>query len=327
MRLIFDTLPIGLLTLDAAGRVQPDRSTATAELLGRHDLDGADLGELLLPGAPNTSLRRRLADYLQIVRSGTIEAEELDEVNPVKTVTVPRTNGPLVLRLRFYSIEHGSGTTRRFRRETGAPPESGGVLVTLSDISDERRLAAEVERSQADYEQLKAMAEDVELFHGFIQRLRAMVRQLSERWARMGTTPDRVQLSDLQRNVRALRSGGELFGLSSLEQVTRTFDAELTRYIGMGNLSDVEVRRCRYGVADLEAAVLGIERQFHALLGPAEDPAAAPTAFPTRGRVPASREELRVAKRASLVQLAGLLVQPVRSGPAATTPMGGPRGR
>jgi two-component system chemotaxis sensor kinase CheA len=143
----------------------------------------------------------------------------------------------------------------------------------------------------------------------------------------MGTTPDRVQLNDLQRNVRALRGGGELFGLSSLEQVTRTFDAELTRYIGMGNLSDVEVRRCRYGVADLEAAVIGIERQFHALLGTAEDPAAAPTAFPNRGRVPASREELRVAKRASLVQLAGLLVQPVRSGLAATTRMVVPMAR
>lgn len=327
MRLIFDTLPIGLLTLDPQGRIQPDRSIATAEMLGRHDLDGVDFGELLVPGAPGATLRRRLADHLQIVRSGTIEPDGLDEVNPLKMVTVQRPNGPLVLRLRFYSIEHGPGTTRRFKRETGGLPESSGVLVTLTDISDERRLAAEVERSHADYEQLKAMAEDVDLFHGFLVRVRAMVKQLSELSARMGSAPDHVQLTDLQRGVRALRSGGATFGLAGLEQTTRAFDTELTRYVAMANLSDMEVRRCRYGVADLEAAVIAIERQFRSLLGAEEAENAQPTTFNQRTQAPPGREELRVAKRATLVQLAGLLVQPVRTGLAATTRMVVPMAR
>lgn len=317
MRLIFDTLPIGLLTLDPHGRIQPDRSIATTELLGRHDLDGVDFGELLAPGAQGAVLRSRLADYLQIVRSGAIEPEELDEVNPMKVVTVQRTNGPLVLRLRFYSIEHGSGTTRRFKRETGGLPESSGVLVTITDISDERRLAAEVERSHADYEQLKAMAEDVELFHSFLGHLRALVKQLSDLSARMGSAPDRVQLSDLQRGVRALRSGGATFGLAGLEQATRSFDGELTRYLGMAHLSEMEVRRCRYGVADLEAAVIAIERQFRALLGGEDATSAATVPFAQRPATAPDRGDLRVAKRATLVQLAGQLVQPARIGLAA----------
>ena len=328
MRLIFDTLPIGLVTLDPQGRIQPDRSIATADLLGRHDLDGVDLGELLVPGTSGAILRRRLADHLQIVRGGTIDVDELDDVNPLKMVTVQRPNGPLVLRLRFYSIEHGSGTTRRFRRETGGLPESSGVLVTLTDISDERRLAAEVERSHADYEQLKAMAEDVELFHGFLVRLRAMVKQLSDLSARMGSAPDRVQLTDLQRGVRALRSGGAIFGLVGLEQTAQGFDGELTRYIAMAHLSDQEVRRCRYGVADLEASVIAIERQFRALLGAEESANAQQSAaFNQRSQSPSSREELRVAKRATLVQLAGLLVQPVRTGLAATIRLAVPMAR
>lgn len=327
MRLIFDTLPIGLLTLDPAGRIQPDRSIATADLLGRSDLDGVDFGELLLPGPQGALMRRRLADHLAIVRSGTIDGDELDEVNPLKVVTVQRTNGPLVLRLRFYSIEHGSGTTKRFKRETGTLPESTGVLVTLTDISDERRLAAEVERSQSDYAQLKAMAEDVELFHGFLQRMRAMVQQLSDLSARMGSAPDRVQLTDMQRGVRALRSGGAIFGLASLEQAARAFDAELTRFLGMAHLSDAEVRRCRYGVADLEASVIAIERQFRALLGTEEAQPVVPASFGQRPQKPASREELRAEKRASLVLLAGLLVQPVRTGLAPTTRMVVPMAR
>jgi Histidine kinase-, DNA gyrase B-, and HSP90-like ATPase len=327
MRLIFDTLPIGLLTLDPSGKIQPDRSSATAELLGRHDLDGVDLGELLVPGAGGAIMRRRLADHLQIVRSGSIDADEVEDVNPLKIVTVQRTNGPLVLRLRFYSIEHGSGTSRRFRREIGGLPESSGVLVTLSDISDERRLAEEVERSHSDYEQLKAMAEDLELFHGFLQRLRAMVKQLSDLSARMGSSPDHVQLTDLQRNVRALRAGGAIFGLAPLESSARSFDLELTRYVGMANLSDVEVRRCRYGVADMEAAVIAIERQFRALLGNEELAAVPQVTFGQRAPELTSREGLRVSKRAMLVQLAGLLVQPVRVGLAATTRMVVPMAR
>lgn len=319
MRMIFDTLPIGLLSLDTQGRIQPDRSSATGDLFGRHDLDGLDLGELLAPGPQGVVTRRRLSDYLAIVRAGTVDAEQLDDINPVKAVTVQRANGPSVLRLQFYSMEHGRTTTRRLRRDPGGVADASGVLVTISDISDERRLAAEVERSQSDYQQLKAMAEDVDLFHGFLVNIRGLVRQLNDLSGRMGSAPDRVHLSDLQRSVRALRSGGEIFELVGLEQAARSFDAELVRYLGMANLSDAEVRRCRYGVADLEAAVMAIERQFRALLGHEEEAAVtAPQRTGHRGPPPRTQEELRVAKRSTLVQLAGLLVQPVRIGLAAT---------
>jgi PAS domain-containing protein len=315
MRLIFDTLPIGLLSVDTLGRIQPDRSSATAELLGRPDLEGLDLGDLLVPGSSNLTTRRRLSDYLAIVRGGTIDAVGLDEVNPLKTVTVQRANGPIVLRLHFYSLENSTDARRPPNISLGVV-ESSGVLVTFTDISDERRLAAEAEKSQLDYQQLKAMAEDVDLFHGFLVNIRGLVKQLNELSGRMGTAPDRVQLRDMQRNIRALRSGGEIFGLATLEQAARNFDVELVRYLGMNHLSDVEVRRCRFGVADLEAAVIAVERQFRALLG-SQDESAGKNIMSTsgqRGGQPRAQVDLRVSKRSTLVQLAGLLVQPARIG-------------
>lgn len=324
MRLIFDTLPIGLLSVDTLGRIQPDRSSATAELLGRPDLEGLDLGDLLVPGSSNLTTRRRLSDYLAIVRGGTIDAAGLDEVNPLKTVTVQRANGPIVLRLHFYSLEKSTDAHLPQNISLGVV-ESSGVLVTLTDISDERRLAAEAEKSQLDYQQLKAMAEDVDLFHGFLVNIRGLVKQLNELSGRMGTAPDRVQLRDMQRNIRALRSGGEIFGLATLEQAARNFDVELVRYLGMNHLSDVEVRRCRFGVADLEAAVIAVERQFRALLG-SQDESAGKNIMSTsgqrggqRGGQPRAQVDLRVSKRSTLVQLAGLLVQPARIGLAPST--------
>ena len=315
MRLIFDTLPIGLLSVDALGRIQPDRSSATAELLGRPDLEGLDLGDLLAPGPANLTLRRRLSDYLAIVRGGTIEAAGLDDVNPLKIVTVQRASGPVVLRLHFYSLEN-SADTRRPQNYSSGVVEASGVLVTLSDISDERRLAAEAEKSRLDYQQLKAMAEDVDLFHGFLVNIRGLVKQLNELSGRMGTAPDRVQLRDMQRNIRALRSGGEIFGLAALEQASRNFDVELVRYLGMNHLSDVEVRRCRFGVADLEAAVIAVERQFRALLGSQDESAGKNmrSSSGQRGGQPRAQVDPRVSKRSTLVQLAGLLVQPARIG-------------
>jgi hypothetical protein len=326
MRLIFDTLPIGLLSLDEQGRIQPERSTATAELLGRHDLDGLDLGEMVAPGASGAITRNRLTDFLQIVRSGSIDPGELDEVNPVKFITVQRSNGPLILRLRFYRIENGSNTTRHFRRETGVLSEAGGILVTLTDISDERRLAEEVQRSHADFAKLKAMAEDVDLFHGFLERVRMLVTQLNDLSVRMGSAPTRVQLRDLQRNVRALRISAEAFGLAPLEQVARNFDGELVRFIGLANLSDVEVRRCRYGVADLEAAVIAIERQFRVMMGDGGATTAVP-AVPGRARPTIDVGQVRVAKRNSLVRLTGLQMQPVRVALAPSIRMAMPMAR
>lgn len=320
MRLIFDTLPIGLLSVDVLGRIQPERSNATAELLGRHDLEGLDLGDLLAPSPSNLTLRRRLSDYLAIVRGGTVDAVGLDEVNPLKMVTVQRANGPIVLRLHFYSMEN-STDVHRTRSDANGVVEANGVLVTLTDISDERRLAAAAEQSQLDYQQLKAMAEDVDLFHGFLVNIRSLVKQMNELSGRMGTAPDRVQLSDMQRKVRALRRGGEVFGLTALELAARNFDVELVRYLGMNHLSDAEVRRCRFGVADLEAAVIAVERQFRALLGNQNDAAGKiiTSSAGQRGVQPHAQIDLRVAKRSTLVQLAGLLAQPVRIGLAPST--------
>jgi two-component system chemotaxis sensor kinase CheA len=88
------------------------------------------------------------------------------------------------------------------------------------------------------------------------------------------------------------------------------------RYLGMNHLSDVEVRRCRFGVADLEAAVIAVERQFRALLG-SQDESAGKNIMSTsgqRGGQPRAQVDLRVSKRSTLVQLAGLLVQPARIG-------------
>lgn len=328
MRLIFDTLPIGLLSVDVLGRIQPDRSSATAELLGRPDLEGLELGDLLAPGSANLTLRRRLSDYLAIVRSGTVDAVGLDEVNPLKMVTVQRANGPIVLRLHFYSLEN-STDVRRTRSDANGVAEASGVLVTLTDISDERRLAAAAEQSQLDYQQLKAMAEDVDLFHGFLVNIRSLVKQMNELSGRMGSAPDRVQLCDMQRNVRALRSGGEVFGLAALELAARNFDVELVRYLGMNHLSDIEVRRCRFGVADLEAAVIAVERQFRALLGNQNDVAGKiiSTSTGQRGVQPPAQMDLRVAKRSTLVQLAGMLAQPVRIGLAPSIRLVAPLAR
>jgi hypothetical protein len=326
MRLIFDNLPIGLLALDVDGRVQGERSSATGDLLGRHDLDGAELGELLAPGPQGVITRRRLVDFLRIVSAGNLAAEELDEINPVKVVTIPRGDGPLVLRLRFYRIEAGSGTTRRFRRDVGIPGEPDGVLVTMSDISDERRLAAEVERSQEDYLQLKSMAEDVELFHGFLASSRREISQLSDIAMRMGASPDRVQLSDLQRGVRALREGGAIFRLAALEQAARSFDADLGSFLAMTHLSDAEVRRCRYGIADLEAAITGVEHQFRALLG-TDERAPGPATLFGSASPPPTPETLRVRKRSMLTHFAGLQLQPARLALAPVMRQVGPMAR
>lgn len=89
----------------------------------------------------------------------------------------------------------------------------------------------------------------------------------------------------------------------------------------------MEVRRCRYGVADLEAAVIAIERQFCALLGGEETTTAPPVSFGQRPAAALNRDDLRVAKRATLVQLAGLRVQPARTGLAALVRLVAPMAR
>jgi len=306
MSLIFTTLPIGLLTLDANGCVQPERSDASRELLGCHDLDGVDFGELISPGPEGAVTRRRLLDFLQLVRVGNLSPEELEEVNPVKMVTIHRANAITIIRCRFYRIDELNGMTRRLRKQQSRQKVAEQVLVTIEDISDEQRLAAEAARSQSDYQQLKAMAEDVDLFHSFINAARGIITELSTNISMLGDQSSRIRLQDIQRSVRRLIQGGEIFGLASLHQAAKKFDNELVGFLGMSNVSETEVRRCRYGVADLEGAVNQVERQFRTLLGlGGEDDAHRPAGL-IRQTVPQNTpEEIRIRKRTLLSTVAG----------------------
>ena len=318
MSLIFNTLPIGLLTLDANGCVQPERSQASSELLGCFELDGVDLGELISPGPEGAVTRRRLLDFLQLVRVGNLTPEELEEVNPVKMVTIHRADFITIIRCRFYRIDELNGMTRRLRKQAPVAKMAEQILVTIEDVSDEQRLAAEVARSQSDYQQLKAMAEDVDLFHSFINAARSIITELSTSISMLGDQSNSIRLQDIQRSVRRLIQGGEIFGLAPLHLAAKKFDTELVGFLGMSNVGDTEVRRCRYGVADLEGAVNQIERQFRTLVGlTGEDDGHRPMGLIRQVAPQNTPEEIRIRKRRLLSTVAGNALVVTRVGLAS----------
>jgi sensor domain CHASE-containing protein len=300
MSLLFNNLPIGILSLDVNGKIQPEFSSACQDIFGRMDLEGLVFSELLIPGEEYLVTRRRLLDYFLLVRTGTVSPEELEEINPLKTIEIQHATGSLTIGCRFYRIdEKGKNTTRLFRANPDVTPTvANSILVTLTDISDEQRLMEEVARSQADYEQLKSMAEDVELFHGFITAGRRVNQELSDLVASFGDADDKVRLGDMQRLVGLLVRGGEAFVLTALQKASKQCASDIVSALGMTNIGESEVRRFRYAVADIEAAINQTEKQFRTLLGLGVEAHAARTLGMMRqAAVHGTVEELRQRKR------------------------------
>jgi sensor domain CHASE-containing protein/signal transduction histidine kinase len=327
MRLILDTIPIGLVALDGDGCIQPGHSSATIALLGRMDLAGAELAELLAPGEAGAVTRRRLADFLDMVRSGVLPEHDLDQINPVREVVMHHASGPAVLRCRFYRIEVlGSGAhpaptgTAEPQPLPGLSGAADGVLVTLVDISDEKRLADEAQRSQEEYQQLKTIAEDVDLFREYLGEARAILAQCTDQVARLSPGPaDRPLLGDLGRGVRAIDRGAVAFGMPGVATVAGGLETELGGLRRLAALSDTEVRRCRYRLADLEGAVASVEGQFRSLLGNGQlvDAEQRRPGLPSLAG-PVDPEQVRAGKRRALADLKGLRTVPARLALART---------
>jgi chemotaxis protein histidine kinase CheA len=307
MSLIFNNLPIGILSLDMNGKIQSEFSSACHEIFGRVDLEGLVFSELIAPGEANLVIRRQLIDYLLLVRGGTVSPEALEEINPLKAVQLNSLSGPIIIGCRFYRIdERGKNTTRLFRVTNEPPVVVNSILVTLTDITDQHRLMEEVARSQADYEQLKSMAEDVELFHSFITAGRRVNNDLTALVSSLGDAEDKVRLIDMQRLVNLLVQGGEAFALTALHKSSKQFANELTTALGMAHVGESEVRRFRYVVADIEGAINQTEKQFRTLLGlGVENDAIRSLGVVRQESAHVTLEELRERKRQILLNMEG----------------------
>jgi signal transduction histidine kinase len=128
----------GILTLNTDGTINRGHSAAAARMLGRAELDGASLVELV---ADAPEARARLSRYIELSFSPSAQPKMLERLNPLKNLRLSIRGRLRVLNFSFARIADAEPGNARCVRK---------LLVVIDDRTAESELAERLERSTRD---------------------------------------------------------------------------------------------------------------------------------------------------------------------------------
>ncbi|MBN1983851.1 MAG: HAMP domain-containing protein [Chitinivibrionales bacterium] len=206
MRLLMNTIPVGLIGLDEHFAIKPEYSLFAEKIFQKSGLSGFDYARLLFPDEFRCEKEiRKITDFLDVLRKELIPEKDCAGLNPFMEM---RTEAPSEkwLRLRYFLIH----------RETGLVNH---ILAVIEDISQEKKLAEQVKRSQADNLQLKAIAEDPDLFREFLVEVKTILTTVRKIIDGMPLGADcRPQINELYRGVHTIKGITASFALTDTSE-------------------------------------------------------------------------------------------------------------
>lgn len=211
MRMLMDTIPAGILSLDDNFLVNPEFSEEARKMFQASQLSGKRFTDLLLL---NEAEAKGLEEFFDVMRQELIDAESMAGLNPIPELQLKKEGPPKWIRLRFYLI-HRPGLTSH-------------ILVVAEDITEEKRLAAQVSKSERENLQLKAIAEDPELFREFLSESGAILRDVQAKAVALDQSEaSRELVNDIFRGVHTIKGVSGSFGLMQLAEAAGELESSL----------------------------------------------------------------------------------------------------
>lgn len=213
-RVILDTIPVGLLTIDQAHRIGPEYSSEAASILNRPNLAGLNFADLLF-GAEQEAAegRQELERYLkQLFENTTADVDFLEEINPVADLGYrPRlaaaANQEKRLRVTFNRV-YIAGTVTR-------------LMVSIEDrtaiVRAERALEAETKaRKQTAASMHAIMSLNPALLRSFFEEARSNVTIIRSDLKRVD---NKEFLNDAFRRLHGLKGSAGSFGIDAIAEI------------------------------------------------------------------------------------------------------------
>lgn len=202
LKQIMDTVPLGLLSLNAEYHVNPEYSTAAAQILGVQDLRGHEFAELLGLTRRREGERKKLLEYLELVGMQVLSAGDLAQLNPFDEMQLSGEGAERWVRLRFHPLKTGNAE---------ATPD---ILVEIEDISEAKRLAEQVAASKQENMQIMAIAEDPDLFREFLAESAVILNRVSVGLDTLDSAEDwMAEIHAMFRGVHTIKGSSGCFGL------------------------------------------------------------------------------------------------------------------
>lgn len=206
MHLLMDTIPAGLLSIDENGLVNPEHSRMAEVYFQTGELAGKKYSELLGLGADRAEDARALADFLDVLGKDLLDEDSMSALNPFPQILIEGGGPPRWLKIGYYLIRRGNGLPNH-------------ILAVVEDITEKKRLAAQISKTERENLQLKAIAEDPELFREFLAEADKILKAVAT--TATGLAPEeksRPLVNEIFRGIHTIKGVADSFGLLQLAQ-------------------------------------------------------------------------------------------------------------
>ncbi len=208
MRLIMDTLPSGLLSLNENFDINPEYSKTAESIFAQKSLEGKSFLHLLFPENSQNEQREKLFEFLDILRRDLFPEKELAALNPFPFITLTIGEELRWIKLCYQKIIRG-------------PHLENHILVDIEDISAEKQLEQKIKQSEQENLQLKIIAEDPDLFRYFLSDMKEVISRARKNLALFLTDIKQIELlQEIFRDIHTIKGTASSFGLASIAEIS-----------------------------------------------------------------------------------------------------------
>jgi signal transduction histidine kinase len=260
LRMIMDTVPVGLMSIMTLSgddyRVNPEYSKTCEKILGVNELRGRNYLDVIGLTKRTGDSRKDMAKFLDLLTQELLPEEDMAGLNPFDEVKIENDDSSVTwAKINYHLI----------RKKDVDKPD---ILVVIEDITRAKAMQEAIARSEQENMQLKAIAEDPDLFCDFLTETTKMLNQVLDDANQLSTADDPKPLvNNMFRGVHTIKGTAASFGLHGISKLSADLENSLDDLRQADSIAPQIIDETKTALDELNAATDVIVEKTEKLLG------------------------------------------------------------
>ena len=260
LRMIMDTVPVGLMSVLTISpdeyRINPEYSKTCENILGVEDLRGRNYLDAIGLTKRTGASRDDMAKFLDLLTQQLLPEEDMAGLNPFDEIEIKKGEDKSTwAKINYHLINKGGD-------------EKPGILVVIEDITKAKAMQEEIARSERENTQLKAIAEDPDLFCDFLTESKKMLDDVINDASNLpGADDTKPLVNNMFRGVHTIKGTAASFGQSGISELAAKLENSLDDLRQADTLDDKTIEETQKSLNELNQATEEIVAKTEKLLG------------------------------------------------------------
>ncbi len=258
--LLLNSVPVGLLSLNESLIVNPAYSFSVESILGNNKVSGKSFVQLLLLDNPaKEAAGIAISEFLQMFRDEVLPEYDMIPLNPFPELAYSDSQGRVYqwLRLKYYLIDRGQCEPKH-------------ILVSIEDITEKKKLSERIAESERENQQLRAIAEDPDLFTEYVDEISGMVTQILAKIRDLSSPQNQGYFDTLAaifRDVHTIKGTAGAFGLGGIAHYAGTLENHLASMSKQSHCDEDHLAQVIANVTMLSTSIGKVVESTRRILG------------------------------------------------------------